>query len=260
MPIIHTVRGRHRSGPHVFIAIPCHGEISAPTFVSFFEGAQFLDALGFNITLCVEAGNCHVDDARNSLVRRFIDTQCTDFVFIDADVGFRCEDLHKLVTVDRDIVAGVYPKKDDNEEFPVMVMPGEALWSDKDGLVEVLGVPTGFLRIKRDVLVNLYNKALHFTGSGGPLGMTYGVIFERGIQEGRRMSGDYAFCAKARAAGYRIFVDPEMQFSHTGAKTWSGTLGKWWKAQYIKPRPTLIERFKGYVAACKADARRELNY
>ena len=223
MPIIHTVRGRTRSGPHVFIAIPCHGEISAPTFVAFFEGAQFLDALGFNITLCVEAGNCHVDDARNSLVRQFIETECTDFVFIDADVGFQCEHLYKLLTVDRDIVAGVYPKKDDNEDFPVMPIPGQPLQADEDGLVEVLGVPTGFLRIRRKVLDDLYRNAQHFSGSvGGSMeGTTYGVIFERGIFEGRRMSGDYAFCAKAREAGYRIFVDPEMEAAyprHYGAR------------------------------------------
>jgi hypothetical protein len=230
VPIVTTVRGRVRPGPHVFIAIPCHGEISAPTFSAFFEGAQLLDAADYNITLCTEAGNCHVDDARNSLVREFLKTDAGDMVFIDADVGFRPEDLLKLVKVDRDVVAGVYPKKEDEESFPVLTIPGE-LWADSDGLVEVEGVPTGFLRIRRHVLEKLRDKARSFIGQAGNP-EPYHVIFERMIVGNQRRSGDYAFCWKWRQMGGKIHVDPEMAFTHTGTKTWAGTLGAWWKRKH----------------------------
>lgn len=187
-----------------------------------------LDAAGFNITLCTEVGNCHVDDARNSLVREFLKTECTDFVFIDADVGFRPEDLLKLVSVDRDVIAGVYPKKQDDTEFPVFVGSGVALHADDDGLVEVDAVPTGFLRIKRHVLETLAGKAVGFIGQGGG-DVPYKIIFERLVADGRRWSGDYGFCRKWKAEGGKIYVDPEMVFSHTGQKTWFGTLGDHWR-------------------------------
>ena len=228
MPIIHTVRGRTRSGPHIFIAVPCgDGCIHAPCVMSLFEATQVLDAAGFNVTLSLEAGNCHVDDARNSQVREFLRTDATDMVFIDADVGFRPEDLLRLVSVERDVVAGVYPKKEDAESFPVRTLPGE-IWADADGLVEVEGVPTGFLRMKRRVLEALCEGAVSFIGqSGDPL--PYHVVFERIIDGNKRMSGDYAFCWKWRETGGKIYVDPEMQFSHTGNKTWYGSLGAFWK-------------------------------
>lgn len=189
-----------------------------------------LDAAGFNVTLSVEAGNCHVDDARNSQVREFLKTDATDMVFIDADVGFRPEDLLRLVSVDRDVVAGVYPKKEDEEDFPVRTLPGE-IWADADGLIEVEGVPTGFLRMRRHVLETLRDKAVSFIGQAGDP-VPYHVIFERIIAGNRRMSGDYAFCWKWRQAGGLIHVDPEMQFTHTGNKTWAGTLGTFWKRKH----------------------------
>lgn len=250
MPIVTTVRGRVRPGPHVFIAIPCHGEISAQTFSSFFEAAQLLDAAGHNITLCTEAGNCHVDDARNSLVREFLKTDCTDLVFIDADVGFLPENLLRLVEVDRDINAGIYPKKEDVEDFPILPIPGE-LWADKDGLVEVEGVPTGFLRIRRHVLEALAEEAQGFIGQAGDP-VPYKVIFERTISGGKRRSGDYAFCYKAREAGFKIHVDPEMEFTHTGAKTWAGSLGRFWKRKHGVEATELANALNRAVIALKA--------
>lgn len=209
-----------------------------------------LDAAGFTVTLSTEAGNCHVDDARNSQVREFLKTDATDMVFIDADVGFRPEDLLKLVSVDRDVVAGIYPKKEDVEDFPVRPIPG-ALWADADGLVEVEGVPTGFLRMKRHVLEKLRDGAVSFIGQAGdPL--PYHVIFERIIAGNKRMSGDYAFCHKWRQMGGMIHVDPEMVFTHTGSKTWTGTLGAYWKRKHGVEDAIRAEKFTRAMDALKA--------
>lgn len=231
MPFVTTVRGRVRPGPHIFIAIPCvSGDIPVPLFSSFFEGAQMLDAMGYNITLCTETGNCHVDDVRNSLVREFLKTDATDLVFIDDDVGFPPENLLAIVSPDRDIVAGVYPKKEFPASFPVLPIPGE-IWADADGLVEVEGVPTGFLRIRRNVLETLRDKAVSFIGQNGE-DLPYHIIFERMVANNKRMSGDYAFCHKARAAGFKVHAAPELHFTHSGMHTWSGTLGDYWREKH----------------------------
>lgn len=250
MPIVTTVRGRVRPGPHIFIAIGTHSAIEVPCFTSVFGGLQLLDAADFNVTLCTEAGNCHVDDMRNSMVREFLKTDATDFVFIDADVGFRPEDLLKLVSVDRDVNAGVYPKKEDVEDFPILTLPGE-LWADKDGLVEVEGVPTGFLRIKRHVLEKLAAKAQSFIGQAGDP-TPYHVIFERTIIGGKRRSGDYAFCYKWKQLGGKIYVDPEMEFTHTGSKTWQGSLGRFWKRKHGVEATELAEAFHESMLALKS--------
>src|SRR5690606_1740714 len=117
---------------------------------------------------------------------------CTDLVFLDADVSWNPDDLIKLIKHDRDVVAGVYPKRSSRDkDFPVHVLPGVALQADSDGLVEVAGAPTGFMKIKRHVLEKMWEKNEHrqFLGSGSKPGdPPYRIIFERTCEGGRRWS------------------------------------------------------------------------
>jgi hypothetical protein len=210
----------------VFLAIPTNRGVSPETTQSLFASAVLLDRLGYGVDLAIERGNCHVDDARNALVREFFESDCGELVFIDDDVGFDSTNLARLLSHDVDVVAGIYPKKEDRESFPVFVESGTELWADERGLVEVHGVPTGFLKIRRRVLERLREKAVAYQGNDGK---TYHVIFERLVADGRRWSGDYGFCRKWLAEGGQIFADPALSFTHTGGKTWAGNLGDYWK-------------------------------
>jgi hypothetical protein len=225
---IYHSRGQSDCPRSVFLAIPVgDGKPFVSHAVSLANAQLALHNAGWAVELAVEANNCHVDDTRNSLVREFLLTDCSEFVFIDADVSWRDEDLVKLMSYDRDIVAGIYPKKTDNTEFPVYLTKGE-LWAEADGLLEVERAPTGFLRIRRHVLEKLSAQATQYTSNGHKAcDGTYPLLFERtnGFEDRRRWSGDYSFCNKAKAAGFRVFVDPEMVFGHAGTKVWTGCLG-----------------------------------
>lgn len=215
---------------HVLIGIGAgDGTVEVPCVASLFSVAPLLWAANISITLCIEAGNCHVDDMRNGIVTTFLEGDADELVFIDEDVGFFAEDLLKLIMHDRDVVGGVYPKKEDEENFPVFVNAGIELWSDEQGLVEVHGLPTGFLKIKRNVLEELAKDAVCFVGSDG---REYRIIFERLVADGRRWSGDYGFCRKWLAKGGTLYADPSFQMTHTGKKTWCGNLGDYWKRIY----------------------------
>lgn len=199
--------------------------------ISVAESILLLNKAGISVDLCIQMGNCHVDDARNAMVREFLMTDCSDMVFIDEDVGFDCADLYKLVKYDRDLVAGVYPCKQMDEEYPVRPLPGE-IWADKDGLVEVEGAPTGFMRLSRFMLEKMCaDEKRTFMGRGQD-GPPHVILFERIYSDGMRMSGDYAFCHKWRKMGGKVFVDPAMGFSHTGNHTWSGNLSDFWKRRH----------------------------
>jgi len=207
----------------VFLAVPSYGPISAFTTLSLFRAHTALVEAGYGVELGLLAGECHVDDARNRLVREFLNGTCTDLVFIDADIGFIPDDLLRLLSHDRDVVGGTYPMKQAIEQFPVRLKGGE-IWSDKDGLIEVDGLPTGFLRVRRNVLERLAADSLEYQIKGGEDTQTTRLIFERLIIDGGRVSGDYAFCHKWKQAGGRIWCDPEADLGHVGDKTWTGTL------------------------------------
>lgn len=234
MPVGTYVRGRPQAGPkRAFLAIPTgSGDITAPCVASVVAALPALADAGIAADFMIEAGNCHVDDARNGLVREFLRTDCTDLVFIDADVGFAPEALVALLSCDRDVVAGVYPKKEFPASFPVFVGSVGPLWAGEDGAVEVEGAPTGFMRIKRKVLEALCETAVSFRGQNPDDDGLYHVIFERGVGDGHRWSGDYFFCRKWREAGGKIHVLPELRFTHTGAYTWGGTLGDYWRDKH----------------------------
>jgi hypothetical protein len=232
MPLVHYVKGRNRPRKRIFLAIPTYsGSVGAAFTIGLFESMQFLDAAGIAVDLCIQEGNCHVDDARNAMVREFMKTDCDDMVFIDEDVGFVGENLLKLVTVERDFVAGVYPCKQDEESYPVRVVPGVDLWGAADGCLEVEGVPTGFLRMSRKCILRMMSEFgdRRFHGRGQENESPHVILFERTYEDGVRYSGDYAFCKKWRSLGLPIYCIPELRFTHTGNKAWSGSLADYWR-------------------------------
>jgi hypothetical protein len=242
MPTMHYVRGRETGlSQRVLLATQASDGRPQVNFLrALVESLPALKDAGWAYDFAIEAGNCHVDDARNAIVRQFMQTDCTDLLFIDADVGWSVEGLIQLLSHDTDLVAGVYPKKqDDPLDFPVRALPGER-WAD-NGLVEVEGAPTGFMRIRRPCLERLIeaHKDRQFIGSDG--GEPYTILFERTFEGGHRWSGDYAFCRKWRAIGGKVFIDPEIDFSHAGEKQWTGRLGDHWRKEAGVINPKLKE-------------------
>lgn len=244
MPVMYEVEGRPGGSLNVFVAIPTGSSaIEAPCVVSMLRADRALWDAGISATVCVEAGNCHVDDARNSLVRQFLKSKCDRLFFLDADVGFPAENLVSILRHDRDIVAGIYPKKQDDEDFPVILMP-EKRERDADGLLEVLRVPTGFMSVARHVIarqVELHRDRAFLGQAATASDRPYYPIFERTISDGRRWSGDYAFCGKVLAAGGRIYIDPDLWFSHQGVKNWEGSLATYWRRSSGVESPVLGE-------------------
>lgn len=231
MPRTYLSESLYAGSPRVFIATAAYS--FHPNYThSLAKAMPALMQAGIAVDLCHIADHCHVDDARNAMVREFLMSKADALVFIDNDVGFEPDDLVKLCLYDRDMVAGVYPCKQMDAEFPVRVAGGIDLQADADGLVEVIGLPTGFLKIKREVLQRMFDlepRKFHGTGQSG---IPNAVLFERTFVNGVRYSGDYGFCEKWKALGGKMYVDPEMSFTHSGNYEWSGTLGDFWRNKY----------------------------
>lgn len=223
MATLHHTPAPSGAVQRVFLATPVYDKPSAGYAHSVFASSAAFAREGIAVELAILSGDCHVDDARNRLVRDFLLGDCTDLVFLDADVAWRAQDLVKLCQYDRDVVAATYPLKQDDDAFPVRYL-GKELWSDADGLIEVDGVPTGFLRIRRSVLQRLSDGAVKFKPKADQRG-DLPLIFERQVHNGYRRGGDYAFCHKWRQTGGKIYLDPEICLDHSGDQTWSGSLG-----------------------------------
>lgn len=197
----------------VLLATTAYDSPDASYTASIQASREALSAAGIANTYLLLSGNCHVDDARNTVVKEFLNSDCTDLVFLDADVSWEPGDLVRLCRHDCDLVGGVYPKRTTShaEPMPVRALPGQSE-PDANGLLEVDGLPTGFMRIRRHVLERLAGEAAQWRTSEHDM---LPIIFERGAPPGEpRRSGDLFFCWKWRGLGGRIFADADLRLGH----------------------------------------------
>lgn len=234
MPFSHYRRGRKDDSPSdFFIATPCNsGRPCVNYTMAMVDSAVYLEANGVKFDYWLHTEDCHVDDARNFLVAQFMKSGAKYLIFIDDDVGWETESLARLMFhQDADIVGGAYPLKQPVEDYPIRIKSDtNTLQARPDGLLEVDGVPTGFMRVSRKVIEALSEKRKHMfylPKEAKPGDDKLQVIFERMMVEGRRWSGDLNFCREARLLGFKIWVDPEMTFTHQGNQRWEGHLGNY---------------------------------
>jgi hypothetical protein len=183
--------------------------------------------------------------ARNDLLVNLRKSgQLSDYVLMmDDDMTPAPDDLIKLLAHDVDIVAGACTVRQDPP------MPNFRIWSDKDftfhtafewvgeGLVEVGGVGAAFMLVKTTVLDKIGEYYLSCRYEREHLGMNEEVA--KRVEEGRRkvarncgnewwfeflkhpwgdgeFGEDLSFCFKARACGYKVYVDTTVRPGHIG--------------------------------------------
>src|SRR5690606_17797542 len=145
MPAQYYEEGPPADGRKVMLAVPTYESPDTSLTFALARAREALTAAGIGSALLILEGNCHVDDARNAICRTFMESDCTELMFLDADVTFEPEDLVQLCERDLDIVGGVYPfRREGQSHMPVRLLEdGEVV----DGLREVEGLPTGFMKI-----------------------------------------------------------------------------------------------------------------
>jgi len=213
----------------VFIATPTMSGDLCHEYVYGLLETQLDLIANRNITPVVQfiPGNCYVALARNQLVRMFLESGCDDLLFIDADLGFKGDAAWKVLEPDKDIVCGLYPFKTDAGGFPAryIIEHGDRIRS-VNGLIQMDGAPTGFMRIKRSVIERMIAKfpeREYVTHSGAKewdLFPCERVKRPDGKQDW--FGEDYRFCHLAKEAGCEVWVVPNLEFQHVGRRAYSG--------------------------------------
>jgi hypothetical protein len=175
-------------------------------------------------------------------------------MFIDADIGFDGNAVAQLMAADKDIVCGIYPKKevdwvaveraakegktnlkDYSGAFVLNFAHelGQELHTDPSGCVEVRHGGTGFMLIKRKVFDNLADKVPTYRPStvkdanGNYLKPEVKEFFATSIDEsGCLLSEDYHFCELHRKNGGKIHANPFVKLEHVGTYVYGGDIIK----------------------------------
>jgi hypothetical protein len=178
-----------------------------------------------------------VSRARNAAAAHFIASDCTHMLFIDSDIEFESESVIKLLNLDKEIVAGVYPKKyyvferiSVGEEIVDYPIAGQ-IKLNEENLLESEYLPTGFLMIAKSVFVKMMQaypelKYRNDINGYGDLDTFYD-FFKVSVRNGILESEDWGFCTHWRDLGGVVLIDPTIQLGHSGWNTYSGNPLKW---------------------------------
>lgn len=212
----------------IFVAIPAYdGRLAVETARALLNEQVAAAVAGDEIHVAFLPGCSLITQARNQLVRDFLDSDAERMVFVDSDVAWSLGSLLRIAHASVPLAGGAYRYKSEDENYPVIWLDGAELWADPDtGLLEVKSLPGGFLSISREVFTEL-TKA--FPGRGYAFqGHDFHGFFHAPIANGVMYGEDSAFCLDWRAIGGKVWLDPELQLTHVGgSKAFNGCIGEW---------------------------------
>lgn len=193
----------------VMIGTPSYGGMFCAEYVmSLALTVGTLAQHGVPAMVAIQTGNPFVDQARNELVREFLESDCTDLLFIDDDVGWEAHKVTRVLSHPQPIVAGLVPKrnKDREDEFHQNALTGVL---SAEGLFQALEAPTAFMRIKREAFTRF--RAAHGDA----------LFFHSGTKKAD-WGEDIYFCRKIVEMGEYLWIDSDLTFTHAGRKVWRG--------------------------------------
>lgn len=213
----------------VLIAMPCiRGEMKVFTALSILGTVSECHNAGISAQLRSWVGDSILPSARNILFGMFYeDPTFTDLVFWDDDIACSEGSLTKLLSHPVDFVGATYRIKKEEIEFPLKMLPGDHHSTNpRTGLLEVTGVPTGFIRVTRaaaDKLVEGY-KHLEYDPQKEGAPKRVWCLFDWPFKSGKGLYGeDWGFCEKWRDIGGQVWLDPKIRLSHVGIKEYGMT-------------------------------------
>lgn len=199
--------------------------------------------------------------ARNTIVSMFLDNKDyigTHLLFVDADIGFKPDNIERLIRADKDIACGIYPRKcihwdqvikavkknpDITEDEIAVKSVGYNLnFEDpqkvqiQNGFCEVMEAATGMMLIKRDVFSKMkkayperkYKSDQIINGKSYSSDNCYdffGVGKLEWDKAERYLSEDYYFSRLWRNIGGKIWADVSMPLTHQGSMHFKGHVG-----------------------------------
>lgn len=240
-------------GKKVMLATPMYGGMgNCMYFSSVMRLQDQCIALGVSLYHAFMSNESLIDRARNGLVNTFLKQSDADYLlFVDADVEFRPEDVLAMLSFEKDLICGPYPKKHIN--WPVIVGAIEAGERDPSILENLVGeyvftplepnpkmekiikvgeAGTGLMLIHRRVFEKMMKKFPdNYYLSDDSRAMASGENLERhaffrtAIVDNRYLSEDYYFCHKWRELGGDVWLFPWAMTTHYGTYGFKGSVG-----------------------------------
>ena len=240
-------------------------------------GRLFLecDERGIEIEEGCVVGDALVSRSRSLAASGFLRSDCDVMLSIDSDIWFRPEDAIELceqALAGHDIIGALYMTRAVKTQ-PAMMLPNEPLTFAKgEKPVEAQYVSTGFTAVTRAPFEALAKTLPHChqnwkqAGEDTSFWPFYMPFVREWPDEGYiYLSEDWAFCDRARDAGFKMWVHPGIRVGHYG--TYMYTLEDLIRPEKPLPQPLQLSRSAngnldvkgfGYIAPAVYDLPRDV--
>jgi hypothetical protein len=248
----HKGPARPPAGPaRIWLATPCYGGMANVVFMRSVLDLQIAcQQRGIGLHVELMGGDALITRARSRLAAQFLASDATHLFFVDADIGFRPENVFRLLKAGHDVCGGVYPLK--RVEWDKARRAAQAGVADieaaslgyvirfiptpdhsvevDNGFAKVTYVGTGFMMLKREAVRRVADAHPELTAKMGDMADKAAaecvMLFETMIEPetGQYLSEDYAFCRRWRDLGGEIWADMESRLTHVGHTAYSGSL------------------------------------
>ncbi|MBL8771714.1 MAG: hypothetical protein JNK30_10065 [Phenylobacterium sp.] len=238
--------------PYIYLAVPCYGGQLNLYFVkSLLDLQEACRVKGIGLHVEMMGGEALITRGRSRLAAQFLaHPQATHILYIDADIGFRPENVFRLLEAEKDVIAAVCPLKQIDWEkvrraalagvkdlqtaaigYVVRFLPTpDNSIEVNDGYAQVAYGGTGFLMIRRAAMQRLFDaypqlraKMRDMADAQAPEAV---MVFDTMIEPetGQYLSEDYAFCRRWRDLGGEIWADVSARLTHVGHAAYTGSL------------------------------------
>lgn len=207
----------------VMVATPCRGGMTHEYVHGMCSLMQAAAQCGVGVNLLTVPNESLITRARNVAVGEFMESDCTHLMFIDADMGFRGDDVLRLLASGQELVAAAGVRRQDGEPSFCVNMEKPKFWHEA-GLLQVDEVGTGFMLISRGCLEKMIAHFPTLRFRERDTERYYPLLFDCSFDGELYWSEDYTFCRRWRETGGSVWVDPSIELIHVGNKPYRGRL------------------------------------
>lgn len=204
----------------VFIGLPVAGGFT-PQMVGSLLTLTQQNPGGHQLRFVTLHNESLISRGRNRLATMFLESGDDVLVMIDSDLEFPPDAIDRLIRHDRDFVGAPYTIKGTPPMWTVRFLPG-AMPTYVAGLMPVQYLPGGFVCIKRAVIERMCTADRRYMQRGEwiyNLFQPYVTTLDGETPE--YLPEDWAFCERAREAGYELFCDFDLRLTHWGVQGYS---------------------------------------
>lgn len=230
-------------GRKLFIALPAYDhKVSVKLAIALAQLAQIIGQHGIQIMIGSLCGCSVVSKARNLLVEQFLSTDCTDLLFIDADINFDANDVLRLLawTSQYGVAAGVprTRKQSGNYIITMDIRDDNTLITDDMGCIKTKRVATAFMMVQRKVFETLKDAHPEWLYLDTNSGKDITAFFDFLVTREGYVGEDYLFCDRVHQHGFEVWIDPTIKLGHMGVMEYEGDFAR----DAVKPgKPVPIE-------------------